>query len=251
MAGLGNPLSFALGGGPSPQEAVYAALVNAVGTGNVTPGDFQASVMESWRFAKARGLAASVDDARAVAQNFPDLATDMIPMFEQLLDIGFPADTSDEQKRSELTTAYTREINAAIPAIEVLLQEIEPGVTIVIPDHDLLRETQLGRMFQDWDPSNPDASGPPFNLNTGNSGDQATGFPNYSDDFIFLVLFPLPPGTPPTEAQLRSFEQIRILMNEAMPSWCNLTIFAFGSGIGQPCGFVLDQDLLDLTVFCS
>lgn len=249
MAGLGNPLGFALGGAPSAQEAVYAALRSAVGEGNYTPTiEPRESMMESWRLARARGIAAALDDARAMSQFFPAAATDMIPMFEQLLRVSFPAATSDQEKRNTLESLWTRYLDAAVPTVLELLQELEATLTIVIPDHDLLRETQAGRMFQDWDPTSPATSGPAFALVAGSAGPDCTAFPNYADDFVFLIRYPLTAA--PTEAQQATIASIGILMNEVMPSWCDYRVFSVGSGIGgDSIGFILDTDLLDLTVF--
>lgn len=249
MAGLGNPLGFTLGGGPSAQEAAYQALRSAVGTGNATPvTEPRESLMEAWRLAKARGIAAATEDARAMAQYFPAGATDMIPMYEQLLRVSFPVETSDQERRDELERLWTRYLDSAIPTVDELLTELDPSITILIPDHDLLRETQAGRMFQDWDPTAANASGPAFGLIGGSAGPNATGFPNYSDDFIFMIRYPLTAA--PTEAQQVIISKIGTVMNEVMPSWCDYRVFSVGSGVdGDTIGFILDTDLLDLTVF--
>lgn len=251
MAQLGNPLGFALGGGKSIQEAFYEALKSAVGEGNYAPGHRDDSIMESWRWAKARALAAVIEDERVTAQAWPFLATDLIPMYEQLLGMAFPLSTSDQEKRDELTAQWTREIDSTIPGLLVMLQELDASITIIVPDRDVLRETQFGRAFEDWDPTDPLASGPAFNLAGGAVGPNASAYPNYSDDFIFLISYPLPVAAIIAESQKKVLVQIRDLMNEAMPAWCDQRTFTTGSGQGQPCGFVLDQDQLDLTVFCS
>lgn len=249
MAQLGNPLAFRLGGGDSAQEAAYQALKSAVGIGNSTPGDRDQSILESWRYAKARGLAACMEDRRVAAQGFPFLATDMIPMYEQLLGMSFPLATSDQQKRDELTAEWVRTLDATHPGIESELQELDATITVIIPDRDFTRDTLPGRYFEDWDPTHALASGPAYNLPVGGAGQGATMFPNYSTDFIFLVFFPI--TLPVTEAHKRVLGQIRDVMNEAMPAWCDQVTFSAGSGIGQPCGFLLDTDPLDLTVFCA
>ena len=253
MAKLGSPLAFTLGGAPSEQQQVYDALKVSVGEGNSVPGsDWQTSIIESWRMAKARGLAACIEDHRALSQNWPNSAVDMIPMFEELLDIGFKLTVSDQEKRDVLTVAYTRLLSSVESVLTGLLQQIDSTITIVLQDHDLTRETQMGRGFQDWDPAAANASGPPMNLIGGAAGPNATAFPNFSDDFVFLVLFPLLAGAPITESYLRKTVQIQQLMNEVMPAWCNSVIFATGTGVGgDPCGFILDTDRLDLTVFCA
>lgn len=203
--------------------------------------------------AKARGLAAATEDSRALSQNWPNSATDMIGMFEDLLNMGFPVTTSAEERRAALTAEYTRLLTAVLPELVVLLQEIDATITVVIPDRDLTREVQMGRAFQDWDPARPEASGPAFNLPASSSaGANASGFPNYSDDFVFFIWHPLLAAAPVTEAYLLARKKIDLLMNEAMPAWCDSVTFATGSGVsGDPCGFILDTDRLDLTVFCA
>ena len=110
MAAFGGsaPFALAFGGGPSRQRKTYDALKQAVGVGNSAPGDIHDTIMESWRFAKARGLTAMALGPKAFFQNFPDTATDFIPVYEQLLARFFPAGTSDETKRKDLTIRWTR-----------------------------------------------------------------------------------------------------------------------------------------------
>ena len=253
MATLGNVLAFELGGGPSPQEAVYQFLRSAVGEGNSTPDVTPyESIQEAWRYARACGLAAAYEnDAKAVSQYFPDLATDMIPMYEEILRVGFGPEVSDEEKRVRLLALWTRYVTAVMTPLEQELQKLDERLSFLVPDRDLLREVQHGRMFEDWDPSAVDASGPAFNLADGAVGSKATAYGNYSDDFIFYIRYDLGPGVAPNAEERRIMEQVRVVMNEAMPSWCDMVIFTGGSGILEPCGFILDVDLLDLTVFCA
>lgn len=252
MGNFGNPLAFELGGGASEQEGVYTALRSSVGEGNYTPGKTpQESLMEAWRYARARGIVAAFADGRAVAQYFPDLATDMLPMYEQILRLPVSPGESEQERRDAAIARWTRVVTAAMPTLEARLQAIDPRLSFVTPDRDLLREVQHGRSFEDWDPTAPDASGPAFGLYAGPVGSKASAFPNFSDDFRFFVRLNIGPGNTPTQHDLRVIEDVKSVMSEAMPAWCDLVVFYTGSGQGEPCGFVLDTDFLDLTIFCS
>lgn len=242
MAGLGTPLAFRLGGGPSPQEQVYDTLKVSVGVGNSAEGQPTDSIIESWRYAKARALVALFADDRAVAQGFPQTATDFIPVYEQLLRLFFDQNTSDQAKRDALSSEWYRKSSAVITEVEERLKEIDPSISVFVPDRDLIRETQPGRAFEDYDPASGDADGPAFNLVLGNSGSKCTSSPNYSDDFVWFVIFPLTASTL-TKANRKKIVQIEQLLNKVIPSWNDFRIYTADSG------FVLDEDLLDLTIF--
>ena len=249
--GGGNPFAFEIGGEASKTEQAYDLLKQSVGIGNSAPGDPEDTIIESWRFARSRGLAAVINDDRAAQQNDPRFATDFIPVYEQLLLKWFPGGTPDETKRKELADLWTREIDSTLPKLEADLQQIEPTVTLEVIDYDPLdptaardqtRDTQPGRFFEDWDPADPDASGPPFNLLAGPGFATITNFPNYSDDFILRVKYPLPVGTL-SAFNKRQIQRMQDFLNEALPAWVGFTIFT------KEGGFILDQDLLDVTVF--
>jgi hypothetical protein len=250
--GGGNPFPFQFGGSKTPTEQAYDLLKQAVGVGNsAAQEDPDKSIIESWRFARARGLSSVMDVERAVSNAFPNIATDFIPVYEQILGLSFPVGTPDETKRKDLTTAYTRAIDATLPKLEADLKEIEPTVTLVVIDYDPLdplaardqtRDGQVGRYFEDWDPADPDASGPPFNLPRGAGLAKITSFPNFSDDFILKVEYPLPVGTL-SAFNKRQITRMQDFLNDALPAWVGFTIFT------KDAGFVLDQDLLDVTVF--
>jgi hypothetical protein len=233
--GGGNPLPFQLGGGVSSSEQAYDALRQAVGTGGSGERD---GIREGWRFARARGLAASVVDARVFFQWFPDLATDLLPMYEQLLGpaaVPFP-DDSEQERRDRVSALWTRLVTAVHDELEARLQAIDPTVSIVPLNSTLARRAIPGRGFEDWDPTAFEASGPPFNI-----GKQSQ-FANYADDFVIYVSFPLPPGTL-TDANRIKLGRIQAELTESLPAWVRFVVFT------QDLGFILDEDLLDLTVF--
>lgn len=235
--GPDNPVAFRVGGGPTRAQAAYNALRSAVGKGNSAAEN---TIIETWRRARARGLAAVHGERRAVLQGIsPDLATDMIPMYERILNKQFPIDTPDETKRQALLKAWVSKQDAS--TVEAALQEIDSSVTVEATDRDEERESQLGRAFEDFDPTSGQASGPPFNL-VGLSGPKADSFPNFSDSFRFYVRFPHATGSFP-EASRRIREQLKAELNKIIPSWCDFVIFA------DDTGFTLDLALLDVTAF--
>lgn len=234
--GPNNPTSFRVGGGPTRAQVAYNALRSAVGTGN--SADVSGTMIEAWRRARAKGLAAVHGELRAVFQGIsPDLATDMIPMYERILRRKFPADTPDQVRRRELLKDWTSKEDAT--TVEAALQEIEPTVTVEVTDHDEERESQPGRVFEDYDPSSVQASGPPFN-GVGVSGPKVDSFPNFSDSYRFYVRFPHASGSFP-ESSRRTLEQLKKKLAEIIPAWADWVIFA------DDTGFTLDLSLLDVT----
>lgn len=241
MAGLGNPLSFELGGGPSPQEQVYTVMFQNVGDGIRSTPD---SLVEKWRFSRARGIAAFTLDDKAATQAFPDLSTDYLPVWEDILGI-VPAPSATEADRQATVLAeYTRTIDATYPKLQAALQNLDPLFSILIVPQQYTRTTVQGRGFQDWDPAAADASGPPFNLSASNGvGPNQTSLPNYATDFIIHVLYDVGAGIISAQAQ-RTLAEALELLNESLPAWVDFNLFS-------ACGFILDQDLLDVTALCD
>lgn len=240
MAGLGNPLSLPLGGGPSPQEQVYDAMYQNVGDGIQAGPD---TLVEKWRWARARGIAAFAQDNRAAAQAFPDISTDYLEVWEDILQIPPDPSASVAQRQETVLAEYTRAIDASYPKLLEQLQSIDALMDILLIPPDLTRTTVPGRAFQDWDPADAQASGPPFNIAGGASGSEVTSFPNFSDDFILFVLFNVGVGALTVENQ-RRFAEGQAELNESLPAWVDFRLFT-------SCGFILDQDLLDITALCD
>lgn len=234
MPGFGNPLSFVLGGGPSPQEQVYDAIYQAVGDGlRARPR----SIVETWRMAKSRGLAAVMQDDRATMQAFPDKATDYLPVYEQILRIVPASDQSEQERRDVVTARYTRSIDATYPKLAAQLDTIDPLFQILTLPYTLTRTTDVGvRAFEDWDPSDPLASGPDYG-----GGREHTVIPNFSDDFVLAVFLDVGPGAFNVTNQ-RALELAKQELNESLPAWVDFRVFT-------ALGFILDQDLLDVTAF--
>lgn len=238
MPGLGNPLAFALGGGPSGQELAYDSLRQAVGDGlRARVG----SIVEKWRMAKARGLAAIVQDDRAAMQAFPNLATDFLEVYEEILRIVPPSGTSETDRRDTVVARYTRTVDATHPKLLAQLQALDPLFEILIIEPELTRTTDVGvRAFQDFNPASPLACGPAFDLHVGTS-EKNSSVPNFSDDFILYVLLDIGGGTF-TPAHRRAILAAQDELNESLPAWVDFRTFT-------AVGFILDLDLLDVTVF--
>lgn len=235
--GLGEPLSLALGGGPSPQEEVYDAMYQNVGDGIQAGPD---TLVEEWRWARARGLAACTMDDRAAYQAFPDLSIDYLPVWEDILGIPPDPNASITERQETVLAEYTRAIDASFPKLQAALTEIDPLMSILLIPRDLVRTTEPGRAFQDWDPNDPLASGPPFNLPGGRT---ESVLPNFSDDFIIAVLFDVGAGAISVSNQ-RKLSDAQNELNESLPAWVDSRLFT-------ACGFILDTDILDVTAFCD
>lgn len=240
MGALGNPLSLTLGGGPTPSESIYDALYQNVGTGlRSAPG----SLVEEWRMARARGIAAATSDERAAHLAFPDLTEDFLPVWEEILGVSPPVGSSLEDRRIQVTVAYTRLIDATWNSIEETLAGIDPLLSVLILPPEYVRTTIPGRAFQDWNPADPAASGPAYNLYPGSGGTTASGFPNYSDDFVLFLKFDVGAAILSPSNQ-RTLAAVELALSESLPAWVDWRIYS-------DCGFILDDDLLDATVFCD
>lgn len=237
--GLGEPLSLALGGGPSPQDEIYNAMRQNVGDGIRADAD---TLVEKWRRSRACGIAVFTQDDRATMQAFPDLSIDYLPIWEDLLDIPVDPDASITARQETVLAAYTRAIDATYPKLTQALQSIDSLMSILLVPFIYSRVTVPGRAFQDWDPSDPEASGPAFDLQQGSAGPNATAFPNYSSDFILNVLFNV--GSTLGTANQRKLSEAADELNESLPAWVDYRLFT-------DCGFILDSDILDVTAMCD
>lgn len=229
--GKNNPLPFQIGGGPSKAKRIHKAMRDCVGVGGSSP---DGSIRDAWFFAKARGLAAGLSDMRAANQAWPDIATDHLPVYEELLG-RYPApNESDQSRRNALTVLWTSTNSAITSEIDAALDEIDSDFVV----KDVLRErtiiTQNGRGFQDELPADPDASGPPFNIG------KHTEWPNYSTEFKCYVELAKTGST--TAKILRDIEAAKQVLRDRLPSWVDFVIF-------MDEGFILDDDQLDVGAF--
>jgi hypothetical protein len=232
--GGGNPLPFEVGGGPTTAEQAHKFLKSAVGVGGSSPDD--ESIEAQWRFARARGVVAAFADERAVSQAFPDRATDYIPVYEDILALS-SGGLSDEDRRLLILDRWIAGLSAVTDELETELQEIDPLFSIVEIDRDDVAVTEPGRGFEDWNPASGDAAGPAFG-----GGRSSTEWPNFSRDFICYVEYALGSG-PITAENERRIERAKTVLNNALPSWVSFSIYT------TDVGFILDQDVLDITAF--
>jgi hypothetical protein len=241
MASFGDPFALELGGAPAASDRVYGALRSAVGEGN--RGEEDASIVEAWRMAIARGIAAAVADDRAAFQSSPLTATDALPRLEEMLRYRLAADATDQDRRNALLERHVRRIDPSRPALLSRVRGINPGASFITVSRDTSTETQFGRAFEDHDPSSPSADGPAFNLANGQAGAKITLVPAYSTTQLAVVNSPRLTAGTFSDDDARLTHRIRRLLDEELPAWIDIRIYA-------SCGFALDLDLLDVTAFC-
>ena len=232
--GGGNPLPFELGGGPSRVEQVFTGMKQALGDGGYALDD--ETMDGQWRLALAKGAVASLSDERAVKQWDPSRATSWIPVWEKVLLITASDAQSDEERRQVILDRYVATLTAVTGTLEAALQVIDPLFSVVDHDPDTADTTHLGRMFEDWDPSDPDACGPAFG-----GGRTSTLWPNYSEDLVIFVQYAIASGTMTAENQ-RRLNRAEAILNQALPAWVGFRIFT-------SLGFILDESLLDVGAF--
>lgn len=232
--GTDNPCAFRVGGGPTRVQSTYRVLRSAVGVGN--SAEETGTAVEAWRRARARGLAAVQADRRVVLQGVaPDLATDLLPMYERLLGIVPGRDASEPSRRTAVAAAWTSDLSAV--AVEEELQaRVDASITVEATTREQSRDAQLGARAFRGDPTEE----PPMLIQGGRSGPGADSFPLYSDDLVFYVRYPHDPGALPAASQ-RKIEKAKALLRQILPSWCSFQIFTHDDG------FTLDLDLLDVT----
>lgn len=231
--GRNGVLPFRLGGGLAPHEVAYNAMRAALGDGGTArPG----TIIEAWRVARARGLASVIQDRRATLQAFPHTATDGIESFLQRMAILVPHDATEQEIRDTVTSAWAETAGSIHSELLAALQAIDSRFSIVTQSHDVTRDTTSGRGFQDFTPGDPAASGPAYN-----TGFIGTQFPNYSDEFIERVWFNV--GADPSPSDMTKIALAKQLLQRRLPAWMDFQIYI------DDAGFVLDEDLLDVTAF--
>jgi len=215
-------------------ELAYEALFQAVGDGLRGGPD---SVVEAWRASRAEGLSVATVDGRAVLQAWPDRATDFLPVYEELLGVALDPSLSVEDRQAALAVLYTQAIDAVLGSIVLQLQMIDPLFVVVGMPYEQSVTTEIGvRAFSDWDPLDPAASGPAFDL----PGRTVSLVPNYSTDFIVYAWLNTP--GPLTSTDQRSLNLAADQLNSMLPAWVDFRVF-------KSAGFILDLDLLDVTMF--
>jgi len=106
--GWHNPWPFEWGGGPTPDEAIYHAWRDALGS---LPAKDDTGIDGLWRQCRSSAIASVATFCeRAVLQAFPHVATDHLPLWEDYLGV-LPAGT-EEERRADVVEAYTRQPRA-------------------------------------------------------------------------------------------------------------------------------------------
>lgn len=226
--GGNNPFPFQVGGGPSKFERAYRALKSAVGKGGSSIDE--EGIEAYWRRARALGLVAIHHDESATAQAWPHLATDLISAYEEILGT-FPApNETDEERRQEAVDLWVRRVNGATPRISEKLLELDSRISLLNPAQDTEVTGQHGRTVQPRDGTEPfDPVGPRV----------GTSWPNYSSNFVTRMFFDIGSAVVPTQAEQKTTELAKEVLNENLPAW---TFYAIAYATD---GFTLDLDLLD------
>jgi hypothetical protein len=235
MAGLTiyNPLPLKVGGGPSNVGKIHNVYAQAMGQGGTAAAG---TIEHAWRLAQARGIRAGLGDARAISQFWPDLATDLLPVYETILGLTHQVGDSEEARRQAITDRWTEAVTLSDDGLEDELQKLNELFSVVSTDEATATVTEMGRGFEDWSPSSSDACGPPF------GGTRTyTDWPNFSDHFVTKIQYGIT-ATQLTQADKRIIEEAKARLNRLLPAW-----IAFQVSLIAVNGFVLDQSFLDLT----
>ena len=231
-----SPYSATLGGGKSPMLDIYDDMFRHVGRGNTGQ---DGSIIEQWRLSRARGIAAAQAITRAFYNFFPEVSTEKIPLYETLLGITPGSGDSEQDRRNRIVSLWYSDDSAIGSSLEERLQEIDSNFSIIDLDDDYTSTTVQGRLFEDFNTSDPAAAGPAF----GNR--KATDFANYSSRYICFVRYDITAGTI-TNEQIRAISDAEELLNKSLPSWVDYQIVT-----SVTTGFILDRDLLDIGAFSS
>lgn len=234
MIGDSNPVPTQVGGGPSDFDRAFDTLKRMVGA-HGSSGDPD-SIETAWRESKAYGLTALASfDERAALQVFPHIATDHIPVFEDVLGIVADESKSDEQRRQIIVPDYTSTPEAWATGLEASLQAIDSRARLLHLPWEHCSTTWGGKYYQAFSP----VAGEEYDPNGDRVGTQ---FPNYSDKKIVFVLFDIGAGAKPSTDVLLKTEQMTKVLNDVIPSDHDFRI-------SYAVGFSLGLSLLDATSF--
>jgi hypothetical protein len=228
MGGWGgrNPWPLQWGQAPSQFEALWTALRKMLGRDGPGPED---GLEDGWRQAKVTGLLMAHTMAeRAAMQALPQWSTDHIEVYESILNV--PRAATDKERREAITSAWTLELGATVPALTIMLQAIDSGLDIVTVDEDWSTVFQQGKAYA------PHSGSPTYGTLQGSQ------WPNYSTHFVLKVEWSgLTDGLP----DAGKMAEVERALNTALPSWVDYTV-------QNDSGFYLDgysDSYLDLTAF--
>ncbi|AUX31916.1 MULTISPECIES: putative phage tail protein [Sorangium] len=214
--GWSNPAPLELGGDPSFTEAIWKALRDALGKGGAGPED---SIEDLWRQAKAMALsAAGSTTQRAAVQAFPHLATNHIPVYEELLGIIPAPEASEEDRRKAITARWVDHLEADGPSLREAVQALDASADVETLSHDFSVTVHFGKAFGNRNVPNTYA---------GTTNRNGTNWPAYSTDLKVRVKYTLS-GNASRPPRL-FIEQLKVLLNERLPAWVDWYVTT-GSG---------------------
>lgn len=237
--GWTNPLPMALGGGPTDIENMWRAMRAMMG-GEHGPGP-EGGIDDLARQQKATSLAgAERAIERALLQTFPALATDALPIWEELL-LASGADTT-VTLRELLVLAWLPPDGATTPHLTADLTTISAQLTIQIEDVDDVHTTIAGK----YQAPNDDI--PSFGT-TSPPGISAV-LPMFATRDILRAVYTLEAGE--TEIPAVAADDVTRLLSRRLPAWQTWTLVQLDDDDGA--GFFLDggangNSLLDVTAF--
>ena len=224
MSGVGGwmagwPLQW--GGGETPTEKAYAALLAVVGKGH--PAD-QDGAEWAWREARAVGL--SMVEAlgeRAASQLYPESSPEMAAFRRRYI---IPESVPDGQARVEAAKRLRDSSRGVIAEIEAELREIDGRFSILTADPFDSTATEPGRPFGD--------AAEPFNL-----GRDDSLWPAFSTSFLLVVLFDIGASEPTTVADRDAEARARRVLDAKVQTWSDyvvVTSIGFVTGV-SPLGY--------------
>ncbi len=228
MGGFGwhNGWPFEWGGDDTDDELVYNALRNAVGTGGAAADD--SGLDGLWRQCKAQALATLNSMAeRAALQVLPSVATDHLPVYEDILRIVPGEDETELARRAAVVADWTRQLKADGPSLAQQIALIDPRASLEPVPHELATTTVLGKAFE------PQDGTPTYGPR------RSTSYPNFATEFLHTVVLAVDGGLA-NASDLVVIGQLKRLMREVLPTWEDFQVV---TGVG----FILDLSPLDVT----
>lgn len=227
MGGWGrqNPWPFQWGGGETIFEQLWNSMRDMLGTKGAGP---RGSIEDAWREAKVGSICRVMTMMeRAALQSLPSKATDMLPVYEDMLKV--PRAATDEARRLAVTTAWTQSLTAVLPELQGRLTAIDSGLVITTVNHDESAVFQFGAAFE-TEAANaftPAASSTPAE----------SQYPMFSDHFVLHVQWSGQPSGIPDPVLL---DLVTRELNQSLPAWVTFNITTNS-------GFILDTSNLDYT----
>lgn len=226
--GWGDAWPLEFGGAPTREDLAYRALKSAVGKGG--SAENEGGIDGLWRRCKAAGLAAASSAVeRAALQAFPHLATDHIPVYEEVFGIVPPEGATDEDRRIAIVAAYTARVAENENELLVGLLAIDPRFSLAVIPRALAWYVQAGKAFEPQD-----------GIPTYGPVAKSTPCPNASSDFYVPVLLTIATVLP-TPVDVASVAKAKRYLRAMLPSWVDFSV------ITSTGPFLADVSPLDFT----